>query len=161
MKSFALLAVLTIFASASNAQLTATPVCPPFVVDVLEGHINKVYPKATQGEILKVFPCATDVLAEDSAQCAGVFMKDKGVSFFTDRDYIEIGENYQGKTSIPIMGADRNSLFNLLGNPKLKDNGWQAYQMQYGSLVVYYGADGKINKLQFTNRNTETLKLCK
>lgn len=144
----------------SFAQLKATPTCPPLNFDVLEGTINKLSSKSTQGEITKTLPCATDVLEEDSAKCAGVFLKDKGILFYTDRDYIEVRDNYSGKSSVPLMGAARNSLFSTLGNPKLKDATWEAYQMQYGTLVVYFNAANKINKIQVSTRNSESLKLC-
>jgi hypothetical protein len=144
-----------------QAQLKTTPVCPTFSADVLEGTVNDMYPFSTKGEIEKKFPCFTSNPDEtNGSTCGGVFYKDKDISFLTERDYIEIGEHFKGKLSMPIMGADRNSLFKWLGNPHIKDNGWDAYQTKYGVLVLYFNKAGKINKLQMSNKSAESLKLC-
>lgn len=152
-------AALLMAPSLLRAQLQVTPVCPVFVVDVLAGSVNKLSSKSTIGEIQKTFPCATDIAEADSALCSGIFYKDRDIYFYTDRDYIQVGENFKGKIIPSLLGATRNSLFTNLGNPKLKDPNWDAFQMQYGTLVVYY-KDGKVNKIQLSNRNAETLKLC-
>ncbi|MEP7164331.1 MAG: hypothetical protein ABI741_06540 [Ferruginibacter sp.] len=147
----------------SMAQLKTTAVCPPFEVDVLAGNVNKVSsPKSTLGEVKKAFPCPAEIVEEtvSATKCAGVFFKDLGIYFYTDRNYIEIAENFKGKLTPALMGADRSSLFKLLGYPKLKDISWEAFSTEYGTLVVYYDKAGKINKLQISNKNTESLKLC-
>jgi hypothetical protein len=76
------------------------------------------------------------------------------------RYYIEIRQNFKGKLSLPLMGASRKSLFKFLGNPKIKDIGWDAFQTAYGTHVLYYNKAGRIYKLQISNKSTETLKLC-
>jgi hypothetical protein len=58
------------------------------------------------------------------------------------------------------MGVARNSLFKTLGNPKIKDDNWDAYQMAYGTLVLHYNKAGKVNLVQFSTRGTESLSLC-
>ena len=58
------------------------------------------------------------------------------------------------------MGANRNSLFKWLGNPKIKDVNWDAYQTQYGTLVLHFNKAGKINLIQFSKLNTDVLTLC-
>lgn len=88
------------------------------------------------------------------------FFKDKDIYFFTERNYIEIGEQYKGKISLPLLGAVRGSLFNVLGNPSIKDVSWDAYQTKYGILILYFNKAGNIYKLQMSNRNAATLKLC-
>lgn len=147
---------------AANAQLKATPVCPTFSVDVLEGHVNhKVDFSSTGGEVQKLFPCFTEVVEESNGTtCAGVFYKDKDIYFYTERDYIEIREKFKGTLEPALMGVNRSNLFKLLGNPGMKDASWEAYQTKYGTLVLYFDANSKINKLQISNKNTETLKLC-
>ena len=162
MKSFFLSIVFSICSQFLFAQLTTTPVCPPFVVDIMGGNVSKMYPKSTTGEIQKAFPCFTDAVEKgtDSA-CAGVFFKDQGLLFFTDRNYIEVNENYKGKMTPALMGTNRTALFSLLGYPKLKDPNWEAFQTEYGTLVLYFDKAGKINKLQISSKSTETLKLCK
>ena len=146
----------------AQAQLKTTLICPPFAVDVLEGNVNdELYPYSTMGEIEKKFSCFSNATQEtNGSTCGGVFYKDKGIYFFTERDYIEVREHFKGKLSLPLLGASRSSLFKWLGNPKIKDINWDAYQTKYGILILYYNKAGKINKLQLSNRNAETLKLC-
>ena len=152
---------LVLCTSVSRAQLKTTSICPAFSVDVLEGTVNEMHVYDTKGQIEKKFPCFTSATEEtDGSTCGGVFYKDKDISFFTERDYIEVGEKFKGKLSLPLIGASRGSLFNWLGNPQIKDINWDAYQTKYGILILYYNKAGKINKLQMSNRNAETIKLC-
>jgi hypothetical protein len=160
-KLFFVFAVM-LFLEAAHSQLKTTPVCPTFTVDILDGKIGEVTPSSTQGVIKSKFPCFTKAEDETAAsQCGGViFYNDKGLYFYTGRDYIEIKENFKGKLSIPLMGANRNNLFKWLGLPKIKDINWDAFQMAYGILILYYNKAGNINKLQISNKGTETIKLC-
>ena len=145
----------------TGAQLKTTPVCPAFSVDVLEGTVNELYPFATPGEIEKKFPCFSSATEETNGSgCGAVFYKDKDLTFFTERDYVEIGEHFKGTLSLQLIGASRGSLFKTLGNPHIKDISWDAYQTKYGVLVIYYNKAGKINKLQMSNKSAESLKLC-
>jgi hypothetical protein len=158
--SFLLLAVL-ISSLVMQAQLKTTVICPPFDVDLLEGTVSQLFTYATLADVEKKFPCFTSATPEtNGSTCGGVFFKDKDISFFTERSYIEIGEHFKGKLSIPLIGAGRNSLFSVLGNPSVKDVTWDAYQTKYGLLIVYFNQASKINKIQMTNRNAATLKLC-
>ncbi len=144
-----------------SAQLKTTPVCPAFEVDVLEGTVNELRSYSTIGEIEKKFPCFSGATPEtNGSTCGGVFYKDKDIYFFTERDYIEIGTQFKGKLNPALIGANRSSLFTLLGHPKIKDVTWDAYQMKYGILILYFNKAGKITKLQVSNQNTETIKLC-
>jgi len=147
---------------ASKGQLKTTPVCPVFNVDVLEGTINNdLSTKSTLGEIKTSFPCYTSLVEEASGTaCIGAFYKDKDIDFFTERGYIEIGEKFKGKLSLPLIGASRSSLFKWLGLPKIKDVSWDAFQTKYGILILYYSKAGKINKLQMSSKSTDTIKLC-
>jgi hypothetical protein len=153
-------------ASLSMAQLRAKVKCPDIYVDVLNGTVNNdIKASSTQDEIKAKFPCFTSAVDEaNDAKCGGgIFFKDKDISFFTKRDYIEIGPKFLGKTSLPILGTKRNSLFTKLGNPKIKDDLWDAYEMQYGTLVLHYdiaGANGKVKMIQFSTLGTENLNLC-
>ncbi|HEX2683961.1 MAG TPA: hypothetical protein VHL77_08505 [Ferruginibacter sp.] len=145
----------------TNAQLKATVVCPPFKVDVMSGTVNDLYPKSAIGEIQETLPCYSETIIHDSASvCGGVFYNDKGVLFYTDRRYIEINEKFKGKVTPALMGASRTALFSILGHPKIKDANWDAFQMGYGTLILYYNKAGKINKIQMSTRTTETIKLC-
>lgn len=161
MKNLFLAVVLFVAGLPGVAQLKAKPVCPTIETDVMAGTVNELYPKSAIGEIKSALPCFTEVVETDSAsRCAGVFFKDRGISFFTERKYIEIGEQYKGKLNPPLMGVSRSSLFKLLGYPKLKDTDWDAFQMGYGTLILYYNKAGKINKIQFSSKNTDAIKLC-
>jgi hypothetical protein len=143
------------------AQLQTTPYCPAISVDVLDGSVNKLYPESPYQEIKNKLPCFSQAIDEPSTTgCAGVFFKDKGIDFYTYRDYIEITEAFKGKMSLPILGAQRNSLFKWLGLPKVKDNSWEAYQMQHGMIVVYFDAGGKVNKMLISSKSPETLRVC-
>jgi hypothetical protein len=138
----------------AHAQLKTTPVCPAFSVDILAGKINDLKPNSTGGQIKKFFPCFT------SAEDEGTTSRCGGIYFYTGRDYVEIGEKFKGKLSLPLMGAARNGLFKSLGHPKIKDVNWDAFQTAYGTLVIYYNKAGKVNKLQFSTLSSELMTLC-
>ncbi len=161
MKTIFLTFALTITCQLATAQLKATPVCPPFSVDVMAGSENGLVPKSAIVEIQTVLPCYSQMVEKDAAStCAGVFYIDRDINFYTDRRYIEIGQKFKGSVTPALMGASRSSLFGLLGYPKIKDTGWDAFQMGYGTLVLYYTAAGKINKNQISSKSTDALKLC-
>jgi hypothetical protein len=161
MKNLSLFFTFIIFTGSAHAQLKATPVCPPFSVDIMSGTVNELYPKSAIGEIETTLPCFSQIVLKDSVStCAGVFYKDRDIRFYTDRRYIEIGERFKGKLSPALMGASRRTLFNILGHPKIKDTGWDAFQMGYGTLILYYNKAGKINKIQISSRTTDVIKLC-
>ena len=146
-----------------QAQLTPSAKCDEFSVDILDGRVNGLRPDFTMGQIKTKLPCFTssDPEATSSSKCGGtVFFADKGVYFYTDRDYIEIKDNYKGKISLPIIGADRKNLFKWLGNPTLKDESWDAFETKYGILVLHYNKLNKVNLVQMTTKSTSTLNLC-
>lgn len=160
MKTTILIAAL-FYMQAAAAQLKTTPVCPTFSVDVLEGTVNGLNPRSTSGEVKSTFPCFTKAVEETSGyDCGGVFYNDRGISFFTERDYIEISDKFKGKISQPFLGANRNGLFKWLGYPKIKDINWDAYQTKYGILILYFNKAGKVNKMQLSSKTTDTIKLC-
>ena len=145
----------------SQAQLKASTTCPPFTVDLLEGSVNGLYPESALAEIMIKLPCFSEAIMEPSQTgCAGAFYRDKGIYFYTYRDYIEINNKFTGTMSFPLMGAERNSLFKWLGNPQTKDAAWDAYQMRHGILVVFFDGTGKINKLILTSKGVATLRVC-
>ena len=144
------------------AQLKAKSSCPPFNVDVLDGRVNILLPSSTNGEVKGRFPCFTSTQDESNTTgCGGnVMYNDKDIYFYTGRDYIEIREKFKGKLSLPLMGAARNSLFKLLGLPKIKDTGWDAFQTAYGTLILYYNKNAKVNKIQMSTKSTASIQLC-
>jgi hypothetical protein len=153
------------FLSVAMGQLKAKAKCPDFYVNVLDGTVNDIKPNHTPNEIKEKFPCFTSAEEEGTdAKCGGgIYFKDKDISFYTKRNYIEIGPKFPGKTSILLLGTKRGSLFKSLGNPKIKDDLWDAYQMQYGTLVLHYdvaGAAGKVKFFQFSNLSSDQLNLC-
>jgi hypothetical protein len=145
-----------------HAQLKVKATCAGLYVDILDGKVNGIKPDITIPELKEKLPCFTAFEDEqgDSKCGGGVYYKDKDIYFYTKRDYIEIGEKFQGKLSIPILGASRGSLFKWLGNPKLKDTNWDAFEMSYGTLVLHYNPAGKVKLIQFSNHGVETLSLC-
>lgn len=151
--------------SAGMGQLKAKVKCPDLYVDVLNGTVNDIKPSNTQNEIKEKFPCFTSAEDEsESAKCGGgIFFKDKDLFFYTRRKYVEVGPRFIGKTSLPLLGTKRGTLFTKLGNPKIKDDLWDAYEMQYGTLVLHYdvaGAGGKVKFFQFSTLGTDELNLC-
>ena len=164
-KRLPLIMLFMSFLSVGMGQLKAKVKCPDIYVDVLNGTVNDIKPSYTQLEIKDKFPCFTSAEEETpEAKCGGgIFFKDKDLYFYTKRKYIEVGPKFLGKTSIPILGTKRNSLFSKLGNPKIKDDLWDAYEMQYGTLVLHYdaaGAAGKVKFFQFSTLGTDGLNLC-
>ena len=153
------------FVSAGMGQLKAKVKCPDMYVDVLDGTVNGLKPSHTQNEIKEKFPCFTSAEDESAeAKCGGgIFFKDKDLFFYTKRKYVEVGPKFIGKTSIPILGTKRGTLFKTLGNPKIKDDLWEAYDMQYGTLVLHFdvaGAAGKVKYFQFSTLGSDGLSLC-
>lgn len=163
MKNILPISILLLLVQSATAQLkTAKPVCKTFEVNVLEGTVNNdLSSKSTIGEVKTTFPCFTGAVDENGGKdCGGVFYKDKDISFITERGYIEIGEKFKGKLSLPLFGTSRNALFKWLGYPKMKDAGWDAFQTKYGILILYYNKANKINKLQMSHNGTESIRLC-
>ena len=158
--------LLSALAPVGMAQLKAKVHCPDLiVVDILNGTVNNAKPNTSPNEIKEEFPCFTSA-PEDGpgAKCGGgVFFKDKDLYFYTQRKYVEVGPKFNGKTSIRLLGTKRGSLFNQLGNPKVKDDLWEAYEMQYGTLVLHFdvaGPNGKVKFFQFSTLGSDQLNLC-
>lgn len=151
--------------SGAMGQLKAKVKCPDFYVDILNGTVNGIKPNNTPNEIKDAFPCFTSAVEESNdAKCGGgIFFKDKDISFYTKRDYVEVGAKFTGRTSFPLLGTKRGSLFGKLGNPKIKDDLWDAFETQFGTLVLHYdvaGAAGKVKYFQFSTLGTDQLNLC-
>jgi hypothetical protein len=148
---------------AASAQLKTSQVCPEIKVDILEGRINgTLLPNSTNGQIKVKLPCFTSTEEDGTtAKCgAGVFYKDKDLYFYTTRDYVEIGPDFKGALSIPLLGAPRQGLFKWLGSPQIKDINWDAFQTQYGVLILYYNKAAKVNKIQFSSQKASSIELC-
>ena len=126
-----------------------------------DGTVSKIHPQSPHGDIKNRLPCFTDAVDElTSGGCGGVFFKDKGIYFYTYRDYIDIKSNFVGTMSIPLMGTDRKSIFQWLGNAYLKDINWEVYQMRYGCLVLFFDINGKVNRVIISSNSGSTLRLC-
>jgi hypothetical protein len=160
MKKISLIIGCLCLASVSMAQLRATVTCPAFEVDILDGKVNGFKPNVVAGQIKNKFPCFTSTTTDSSKCGEGVFYKDKGISFYTTRDYVEINESFKGKLSVPLIGAARGSLFKVLGNPKMRDATWDAYQTNYGTLVLHFNKANKVRLIQFSTNSTDFLSLC-
>jgi hypothetical protein len=162
MKTLIVLLLSMFSLSFTMGQLKVTAKCDDFNVDILKGTVNGLKPDVTVNAIKEKFPCFSS--AEDESQTAkcggGVWFKERDLSFYTDRDYIEIGSKFKGKLSIPLMGAKRNTFFNQLGNPKLKDDTWDAFQTSYGIIILHYDKTSKVNLIQISTKGTESIRLC-
>lgn len=162
MKSLIALSLTLLFAGISQAQLKTSVICENISVDILDGKVNGLRPDFIPAQIKKKLPCFTSEEPEDaSSKCGGgVFYKDKDLSFYTGRDYVEIGPNFKGKLSVPLMGASRTGMFKWLGNPRIKDVNWDAYEMAYGIMILYFSKAGKVVKIIFSNKGADTIQLC-
>ena len=162
MKKNILFLACVILSLVVQGQLKRTMVCPPVVVDILDGRVNGLRVTDNIAQVKSKLPCFTSAETESAtAKCGGgVFYKDRDIYFYTARDYVEIGPNFKGKLSIPLMGASRNSLFKWLGNPAIKDVSWDAFTTAYGILILYYTKANRVNKIQFSTQSTETINLC-
>ncbi len=158
-----LIFVLTVFLiNSAEAQLKTKVVCPAFEVDLLNGKVNGTKPDWVYALLKEKFPCFTKAEDETSAsKCGGgLFFSDKGISFFTGRDYVELSPTFKGKLTPALFNASRTSLFNTLGHPKLKDDTWDAYQTSYGTLILYFNKANKVTKIQFSTKSTDVIQLC-
>jgi hypothetical protein len=162
MKNLIILLTGCLFAITADAQLKTTVICDNITVDILAGKVNGILPDFLPAQIKKKLPCFTSEEPEDgTSKCGGgVFYKDKDLYFYTGRDYVEIGPAFKGKMSLPLLGASRNGLFKWLGNAKIKDVNWDAYQTAYGILILYFNKANKVNKIQFSTKGSETIQLC-
>lgn len=165
MKKTMLVLLSMVILSGAMAQLTAKVKCPDFVVDVFDGKVNGLKPNSTNFDIKAKFPCSTSSEEQGTtAKCGtSVSFKDKDIFFYTQRAYIEIGPKFKGKLTVPVMGAKRGSMFQWFGNPKIKDDKWDAYNTSYGTLVLHYdvaGAAGKVILIQMSTNSTDVLSLC-
>jgi hypothetical protein len=162
MKTLFTLGLACLLVPRVQAQLVAKARCAVFTIEILDGKLNGLKPSVPYAELKAKLPCFTATVPEgDSSRCGGaVYFADKDVTFYTDRDYIEVGQKFDGKMSLPIMGASRNSLFSTLGNPKVKDDDWDAFETAYGCLVLHYNKSGKVNLIQFSSTGINTLHLC-
>lgn len=164
-KSLTLCTLFLCLASLSMAQLKPKTSCPDLTVDILNGTINGLKSNNGAAEFKTSVPCSTGSVEDGSnAKCGGViYYKDKDVTFYTERKYFEIGPKFKGKMSLHVLGTPRNSLFKYFGNPKVKDVLWDAYETQYGTLVLHYtvaGAAGKVRLIQMSTLGTDELSLC-
>jgi hypothetical protein len=160
MKNILLLALAIAFLLPLHAQLKVKAKCNDFFVDLLNGKVNDVRPDFTNGQIKTKLPCFTGE-DNESSKCGSVlYYRDRDMKFFTGRDYVEIGPAFKGKLSLPVMGAKRGSFFKYLGNPTLKDDKWDAFQTQYGCLILYYNAASRVNMIRFSTKTTAEIQLC-
>jgi len=160
MKNFIFLFLSSSIFLAVNAQLKVKPVCSDFVVDILDGKINGVHPDFNPALIKTKLPCFTNEEPATSKCGGAIYYKDRDVVFFTGREYVEIGPKFKGKLSVPLMGGKRGSFFKQLGNPTLKDPNWDAFETQYGCLILYYNSASKVRLIRFSTKTTEQINLC-
>jgi len=161
MKKITFFVAFICLATVSMAQLkTSSVACPPFEVDLLDGKVNGFKANTIAGQIKAKWPCFTSYVT-DSAKCGeAVYYKDKGITFYTSRHYVEITEGFKGKLSVPLLGTPRGHLFKTLGNPQMKDATWDAYQTNYGCMILYFNKANKCRMIQYSTEGTGSIRLC-
>jgi hypothetical protein len=162
MKHSFFLLLLLVTAGSVSAQLKVKPDCGVITVDVFKGWVNEVKPNADPEQMKTKLPCFTSSEKEgNTSTCGGgVYLDDKGIRFYTQRDYIVITDKFKGKFTAPVLGAKKSSMFSRFGNPKMKDGNWEAYQMSYGIMIVYYNTAGVANKVIISTKTTDDIDLC-
>jgi hypothetical protein len=144
------------------AQLTQKADCAVLTVDVHKGSINDAKPDADPERIKVMLPCFTSFEKEgNTSTCGGgVYYDDKGLRFYVQRDYFVVTDKFKGKFTAPVLGLKKGGLFSRFGNPKMKDGNWEAYQMAYGIMIVYYNAKDVVNKVIISTKTTDDINLC-
>ncbi len=162
MKNIFLSLLSSLFFTVASAQLKTEVKCPVINVDILNGNVNHIIiPTSNIEQIKKNLPCFTSVEVDIKSKCGStIFYKDEDIKFFVSRNYIEIGPHFKGVLSVPLLGVSRNSLFNLLGDPQIKQPGWDAFKTSYGILILYYNQQNKVDKIQFSTQSASTIQLC-
>lgn len=162
MKFTFLLFAMLFVTTAVNAQLKTKPDCGVITVDVYKGWINEAKPNADPEQIKAKLPCFTssDKEGNESGCGGGVYYDDKGICFYVQRDYVVITDAFKGKFTVPVLGAKSDDLFVRFGNPKVKDANWEAYQMAFGIMIVYYNMKGVINKVILSTKGADEIDLC-
>ena len=162
MKYTVSLIVLMSASFVATAQLKVKADCGTLIVDVYKGWINEAKPNIDPEQIKIKLPCFTSVEKEgNQSPCGGgVYYDDKGLRFYTQRDYMVITDKFRGKFTAPVLGVRRGGLFKNFGNPKMKDANWEAYQMAYGIMIVYYNTGGVVNKVIISTKSTDNIDLC-
>jgi hypothetical protein len=162
MKHFLAVLLFVVAGTMVTAQLKTKPDCGLITVDVHKGWINEVKPNDDPEQIKAKLPCFTSFEKEgnESGCGGGVYYDDKGICFYIQRDYVVITEAFKGKFTVPLFGAKSDDLFVKFGNPKVKDANWEAYQMAFGIMIVYYNMKGTINKVILSTKGVDAIDLC-
>jgi hypothetical protein len=162
MKYAFLLSLMSALCLFTTAQLKTKPDCGVITVDVYKGWINEAKPNADPEQIKAKLPCFTsfDKEGNESGCGGGVYYDDKGICFYVQRDYVVITDAFKGKFTVPVLGTKSDDLFVRFGNPKMKDANWEAYQMAFGIMIVYYNSKGVINKVVLSTKSTDDIDLC-
>lgn len=162
MKHFLAVLLFVVAGTMATAQLKTKSDCGLITVDVHKGWINEVKPNDDPEQIKAKLPCFTSFEKEgnESGCGGGVYYDDKGICFYIQRDYVVITEAFKGKFTVPLFGAKSDDLFVKFGNPKVKDANWEAYQMAFGIMIVYYNMKGTINKVILSTKGVDAIDLC-
>lgn len=146
----------------AKSQLKVKPECATLVADIYKGTVNGAKPNDDPEQIKLKLPCFTSFQKEgNESKCGGgIYYADKGMTVFIQRDYFLFDQNFKGSFSVKLMGTKQGSLFSMLGNPKLKDANWEAYQMAYGTLILYFNTAKQVNKVIMSTKTTDDIQLC-
>jgi hypothetical protein len=158
----AIFLILLIVCVNSFSQLKSSNACGTLMVDVYQGWINKARPNDHPEQIKAKLPCYTSFQEEgNQSTCGGgVYYENRDMRFMVQRDYVVIGDKCKDSFNLVLFGKNEKDLFSDLGLPKLKDANWRAYQMAYGTLILFFNDKQVVNKVIITTRSTDDADLC-
>lgn len=144
------------------SQLKSSNACGTIMIDVYQGWINKARPNDHPEQIKAKLPCFTSFQEEgNQSPCGGgVYFENRDIRYMVQRDYIVIGDKCKDSFNLLLFGKKEKDLFADLGLPKLKDANWRAYQMAYGTLILFFNDKDVVNKVIITTRTTDDADLC-
>jgi hypothetical protein len=107
----------------SMRSYSQTPSCETeFNVNIYNGTLNALLPKASKDTVLKIFPCLSENTPDTSGLREGVaYSKTEGVKFDFKHQYIEIDTHYTSKISVDVLNKHIRYAVSILGKPFIRD----------------------------------------
>jgi hypothetical protein len=140
--------------------------CDKIHVDIEKGTINGLFPKASQEEVKKEFPCFSGETADgSSSNCGGgVFYKAQGFFFYTGKDNINIRKGFTGTFSVNLFDVSEKEAIKILGKPEgdLKDEDgitFVFFKKSYGCVVLRIEKD-KVTEIFLYGTAPDEIDLC-
>lgn len=166
------------FLAASNptllhAQQAEANPCDQLHLDLEKGTLNGLTGAASMEEVKKAFPCYSGETEEnsDGINCGGgVFFLNHDFFIYTGKDYINVRNNFKGKTPVAILGQLASSLADLMGEPDSsfvykdeffeEETQYAQYAKDWGTLVLVI-KDGSVQGLELhTGKKIGEIDFC-